>query len=62
MNHKEKARELVDRFISAGCLFANAKKCALICIDEIIKTFEVENLLPNSFDYWNKVKQEIKKL
>ena len=28
-----KAKELVDRFISEGCLFANAKKCAIICVD-----------------------------
>jgi len=33
MEAKEKAVELVDKFISEGCLFANAKKCAIICVE-----------------------------
>lgn len=51
MNHKEKAKELVDKYIehaeafepqlyemeySEQLLLSNAKACAIICVDEII--------------------------
>ena len=77
---KEKAESLVDRmyFIisnngqftgvhSIPNKFAEAKKCALIAVDEII-----ESVLPssdfggdinkNTVEYWQEVKQEIEKL
>lgn len=55
---QEKAKELVDKFISIGCLFANAKNCALLCVDEIIKA------KPLSFgiEFWEEVKKEITNL
>lgn len=39
MTPKEKAKELVDRFYaySAGLGTNNAKQCAAICVDEMIK-------------------------
>ena len=80
MTPKDKANELVDRmyFIisnngqftgvhSIPNKFAEAKKCALIAVDEII-----ESVLPssdfggdinkNTVEYWQEVKQEIEKL
>ncbi len=37
MTPKDIAQELVDEFITEGCLFANAKKCALICVKQMLK-------------------------
>jgi hypothetical protein len=84
MTPKEKAKELVDNFIdkmfylrdgyNAMEVFATAKQCALIAVDEIIKVCpyidlkvrETEDQL-SAFDfqfvsYWKEVKQEIEKL
>jgi hypothetical protein len=76
---KEKAIELVDRFIHyVNCwddetadpnytqAYNYAKQCALIAVDEIAKCTKYENQKFNndrfSEDYWQEVKQEIKKL
>jgi hypothetical protein len=75
METKQKAKELVDKFwdeLEIG--FINAKKCALIAVDEIIKVCpyidlkvrETEDQL-SAFDfqfvsYWQEVKNEIQKL
>ena len=73
---KEKAKELIEKFFSVnddkksklGCNpFIDkdyAKQCALICVDEIIDAidwheFETPN---NKIEYWQEVKEEIKKL
>ena len=59
MSPKEKAKELVDKFTfrCEECDYDwNAKQCALIAVDEIIKNFF------SNFDYWQEVKQEIEKL
>ena len=74
MTAKEKAIELVDKFmpkvycyLGSGLLTndyngevakENAKQCALICVYEII------NILfqHHEIDYWKEVKQEIEKL
>lgn len=61
MTPQEKANELVDKYYP---LFDNtmslylAKKCALIAVDELLKTrmFGVE------FYYWDNVKLEIQKI
>jgi hypothetical protein len=37
----------------------NAKKCALIAIDEILGMVDEESLY---FDYWSEVKEEIEKM
>ena len=63
MTPKEKANELVDKF-SNEVLIDNyeAKRCALIAVDEIIQAMD-NVMLPNPFkQYWNKVKQEIQAL
>lgn len=70
---KEKAKELVNKYIIElnyklplkDCDYL-AEQCALIAVDEIIK--ELQNNLYDSYyyyrqeDYWEEVKQEIKKL
>jgi hypothetical protein len=50
--------------------FIEAKKCALIAVDEIIKTLNYDikdldvrgNILLDLIKYWREVKQEIEKL
>lgn len=72
MTPKEKAQELVDKFRNEITSFLgdnmkkiNAKKCALIAVDELIK---IHYLLTNTNDtspsiiYWKEVKQEIQNL
>ena len=63
MTPKEKAKELVDKMINVGLLNNyEAKLCALIAIDEILKNNKIlfEDVL-NDY-YWQEVKQEIEKL
>jgi hypothetical protein len=60
MTPKEKAEELSDRLSQYfedwnGYNKFNFKQCALILVDEILKITARD-------DYWNEVKQEIKKL
>lgn len=67
MTPKEKAQELVNKFLPhVDCdvrfedsEFKNAKKCALISINEIIKV-SMDNLY--SEKYWQEVKQQINQL
>ena len=63
---KEKAKELVQLFYNNQCshsvtelAYKSAKQCALICVEEIIKTYiDIDPKLK----YWQEVKQEINKL
>tara|TARA_R110000850_G_scaffold48_1_gene163 strand:+ start:60 stop:245 length:186 start_codon:yes stop_codon:yes gene_type:complete len=61
MTPKEQAKELVERFywkITENSLSVRqAKQCALICVDEILKFHDRIDV-----DYWNEVKQEIKEI
>ena len=69
MSPKEKSKELVDKFIPMtkdwdeleGFIvnINNAKQCALIAVDECIKTAAY---MPETLHFWNQVKQEIEKL
>ena len=64
MTPKEKANELVNKFIQTNGNAFFAKECALIAVDEIL------NMLVGIYDYdrevlypyWKQVKQEIEKL
>ena len=66
MTVKEKANELVDKMLESlydngslsfkRILFAKAKQCALIAVDEVLNIGCVE------VPYWQEVKQEIEKL
>ena len=65
MTPKEKAKELINRYLKvlAGGMYdvrGEAKKCALICVDKILygsRLFYIED-----YGYWIEVKQEIEKL
>lgn len=66
MEAKEKAQELVNRFMFAGIYFTdgidgarkNAKQCALIAVDEIQNTKAVY-ANDVEYDYWEQVKHEL---
>lgn len=67
MTPKEKAIELFDKYDSFLYKEYNnleAKKCALIAVDEIIKSAYsmYEKQFLNSKEYWEEVKTEIEKL
>ena len=66
MTAKEKAKELVSEFTfyqlpeGKRILFDDAKRCAFICVDEILegsRLFYIED-----YYYWKEVKEEINKL
>ncbi len=73
MTPKEKAKELVDKFIEPTMEFDeldgyvedkdNAKQCALIAVDEVIEALH-EHHWQNRLiiNYWEEVKHEIEKL
>lgn len=56
MTPKEKAKELVFNYYNLGLSYSKAKKCALIAVENLIK------YSPFMENYWQEVKQEIKKL
>lgn len=65
---KQKAKELMFLFSNKiqkydTILYQKklSKKCALIAVDEILDSC-IYNHIKNEFDYWEQVKQEIKKL
>ena len=55
MDAKEKAEELFDKYFEVTNNYYQAKECALIAVDEILK-------LRVNIPYWQEVKQEIEKL
>ena len=70
MTPKEKAIELVNMYLQIyDGRVPQAKKCALIAVEEIIKIVPYENndnakYISNekTIRYWQEIKQEIKKL
>ena len=72
MTPQEKAKELLNKFRSefdwvekdyAVDLYRDTKQCALIAVDEIINCKHGWNKSTSKFvEYWNQVKEEIKKL
>ena len=68
MEAKDKAKELVDKFLKQSLWMYQAKGCALIAVDEIVKECYNWNGSDNvqwetkRFDYWEEVKQEIENL
>ena len=76
MTPKEKAGELVDKFWKscsdkhdiAKLVKADAKRCALIAVDEIINGYEFDSLdiehkrIMDNINFWDEVKQEIERL
>ena len=67
INPKEKAAELVNKFVQytpaeEGTEYPFAKQCALIAVKEIIDWYEYE-YPGETFDYyWEQVEQEIENL
>ena len=64
MEAKEKAIELVDKYywtFGDGYLGDQHIQCALIAVDEILRTGNVI-VSYNVTDYWQEVKKEIEKL
>lgn len=75
MNAQDKAKELVNKYLSTGMMITQAKQCAIVAVDEIIlvcafhdhtkkKYFEECNSFPDYHfsTYWIEVKQQIEKL
>jgi hypothetical protein len=78
MTPKEKAKELVDKFCPLvttwDCyndssrddedIIIDAKQCALIAVNEILKQcFDYRDIvLQASYDYWTEVKSELEKI
>jgi hypothetical protein len=70
MTPKEKAEELVNKLLESlydngslsfkRILFAKAKQCALIAVDEIINIWEYSDTQEKW--WWQQVKQEIENL
>jgi len=61
MKAEEKAMEIAMKFDRNGET-DNAKQCALICVDEIMKSLGGRYGSDLSMQYWIDVKQEIEKL
>jgi hypothetical protein len=72
MTPKEKAKELYNKFYNTSShphhvesRKNNAKQCALIAVDEILKAVDNPDetyLMQHSVNYWSEVKQEIELL
>ena len=74
MTAKDKAIELVERFLALKKINPNAitrpynwqeaKQCALICVDEMLSIYDAEGYDSEDYKvvYLEEVKQEIKKL
>jgi hypothetical protein len=65
MTPKQKAQELVDKFMLhnsyQSIVWYNAKQCALIAVEEI-ETVLLQERVFESLDYWQEVKKEIELL
>lgn len=66
MTAKEKADELIEKFIQGqfwnGEMIVNktfAKQCALICVEEQIDYCHIGSM---EINFWNEVKSELEKL
>tara|TARA_B110000285_G_scaffold36632_1_gene39620 strand:+ start:399 stop:596 length:198 start_codon:yes stop_codon:yes gene_type:complete len=65
MTAKEKAKELVNKFLQIyDGRVPQAKQCTLICVDEILESHYkvLVGVMPKVSDYWQEVKEEINKL
>ena len=64
MTPKEKAEELVYKFMDTRIPWKQSKLCALVAVDEIlfILEFNLDFKMERSIGYYLEVKQEINKL
>ena len=56
----DKAKELYDKMYDYSLFEEEAKRCALIAVDEILSLYKANWNIENT--YWQEVKQEIEKL
>ena len=69
MTPKEKAEELLDKFVRFTP-YSYARQCAIIAVNEVVEQwFEIDTYLGDgngelnsNYKYWLEVKEEIKKL
>jgi len=54
--------DLLEQKTISNTILFNAKKCALIAVDEIINACEYNRVESYNTDWWEKVKIEINKL
>ena len=66
MTPKEKAKELIDKFLDQSLWMYQAKGCALIAVENFVYFIESHNNewfgWNKDLQYWQEVKQEIEKL
>jgi hypothetical protein len=65
MTPKEKAEELVYKFMDTRIPWKQSKLCALVAVDELIKIhylLTTTNDTSPSINYWKDVKQELENL
>jgi hypothetical protein len=66
MTPKEKSKNLCNRYLRVGMMIERAKECALVCVDEILKSIKKDSDFTITYDkavkYWSEVKEEINKL
>lgn len=68
LSPKEKAEELVYKFMDTHISWKQSKQCALIAVDEILKQLSPLDLSPlgtytnPKIEYWLDVKDEIQNL
>lgn len=61
MKPKKKAIELIEKFRGTEISFWEAKSCALICVEEVIRA--IDNTFNRGvYNFWTEVQDEIKKL
>ena len=67
MTPKEKAQELTKKMYDLDILYEDAKQCAVIAVDEILKEYredyeEINKDIYTIYSWWQEVKQEIELL
>jgi hypothetical protein len=60
MNAQDKAKELVERYLSAGMIITQAKQCAIIEVDEVLKAAFYAN--DELYNFYLETKKEIELL
>ena len=60
MNAQDKAKELVERYLSAGMIITQAKQCAIIEVDEVLKAAFYAN--DELYNFYLETKNEIELL
>ncbi len=61
MTPKDKAKELVDKYLFVDDYHSFSKQCALISVDELIEEAYFTDGYYDRQEYWEEVKQEIEK-